>query len=178
MKIGVIADTHVPKAMPALPGRVREALRGADIILHVGDICNLATLQELEELTITMAVSGNRDDERVRKYVEPSRVVEFANRRIGMIHGHRGLLPELADAARAKLMGRPQDEGLYPYLLSQFPDVDCILFGHTHRPYAKVHRGILLFNPGSPAPGRSARPSVGLLNVSAKSISGRIIYLN
>ena len=178
MKIGVIADTHVPGGMPGLPRRVRDLFRNVDIILHVGDVCNLATLEELEEITITMAISGNRDDEIVRKYVEPSRVVEFANRRIGMIHGHRGLLPELSDALRAKLLGRPQDEGLHAYLLGQFSEVDCILFGHTHRPYAKVHQGILLFNPGSPLPGRSGRPSVGLLNVSPKSISGRIIYLS
>jgi len=102
MKIGVIADTHIPKAMPSLPPRVKSIFRGMDIILHAGDICDLATLEDLEEITITMAVSGNRDSPQVRKYVESSRVVEFANRRIGMIHGNRGGMVELFEASSLK----------------------------------------------------------------------------
>lgn len=182
MKIGVIADSHVSKAMPALPPRVKEIFRRVDIILHAGDICNLATLEELEEIAITMAVSGNRDDGTVRKYVEPSRVVEFANRRIGMIHGHRGMVIELLDLLHSKLTKQGRYEQLYAHLLRRFPDVDCIVFGHTHAPYVKVHvsgasRGVLLFNPGPASPGYGVRPSVGLLNVTEKSISGRIVYL-
>lgn len=177
MKIGVIADTHVPRATPSLPSRVRELFADMDIILHAGDICDLATLQALETITITMAVAGNRDDATVRRYVEPRRVVEFANRRIGMIHGHRGLLPELADAVQARLRGQPRYASLYSYLLMQFPDVDCIVFGHTHQPYCKVHNGILLFNPGSVAPGAGVRPTVGVLDMSGKSIVGRILHL-
>ena len=187
MKIGVIADTHIPDAMSSLPSRVTEVFRNMDIILHAGDICDLETLQELEEITITMAVSGNGDQEMVRRYVEPSRVVEFATRRIGMAHGHRGALVELADLVRFKLWGRPRYQGLYRHLLEQFPDVDCIIFGHTHQPYAKMHTGpsqggspsrsILLFNPGTVVSQQGSRPSVGILNVTEKSISGRIVYL-
>jgi hypothetical protein len=177
MKIGVIADTHIPKDMPKLPARVSRIFRGVDIILHAGDICDLATLQELEEITITMAVSGGDDSERVRTYVEPRRVVEFANRKIGMIHGNRGLLTEWLDAGRAWLLGQPRYASLYEHLLTQFSAIDCIVFGHTHRPYAKLHDGILLFNPGAVSPKYTSRPSVGILDVTEKSISGRIVYL-
>jgi len=177
MKIGVIADTHVPHVAPSLPPRVRELFADMDIILHAGDVCDLATLQALETITITMAVAGNRDDAMVRRYVEPRRIVDFANRRIGMIHGHRGLLPELADTAQARLRGRPRYAGLYDYLLAQFPDVDCIVFGHTHQPYCKVHNGILLFNPGTAAPIRGVCPTIGVLDMSGKSIVGRILHL-
>ena len=137
---------------------------------------NAATLEELEEITITMAVSGNRDDAMVRKYVEPKRVVEFANRRIGMIHGHRGGMNELLDLLQAKLLRRPRyGQQLYDYLLAQFSDVDCIIFGHTHQPYSGLHNGILLFNPGAVA--AAGKPSVGILDFTHRSISGRIFYL-
>ncbi len=177
MKIGVIADTHVPHATSALSPRVQELFADMDIILHAGDVCDLATLQALEKITITMAVAGNRDDAMVRRYVEPRRIVEFANRRIGMLHGHRGLLPELADALQARLRGRPRYAGLYDYLLAQFTDVDCIVFGHTHQPYCKMHDGVLLFNPGRAAPGLGVQPTVGVLDMSGKSIVGRILHL-
>lgn len=177
MKIGVIADTHIPQAMPHLPRRVRQVFRGVDIILHAGDICNIETLNELEEITITMAVSGNRDNDQVRKYVESRRVVEFANRKIGMIHGDRGVLGEAWFALRAALLGKSRYENLYSFLTDQFSEVDCIVFGHTHQPYAKMHNGVLLFNPGAVNGGPKTKPSVGMLTVSDKSISGRIIYL-
>jgi hypothetical protein len=178
MKIGVIADTHVPKAMPALPARVKEIFRDVDLILHAGDVCTLAVLNELEAITITMAVSGNRDDEMVRKYVESSRVVEFANRKIGMAHGHRGLINESLQALQSRLLGRPRYEQLYKLLSEQFPNVHCIVFGHTHQPYSKLHNGVLLFNPGAASPGYGVRPSVGILDMTPKSISGRILYLS
>lgn len=178
MKIGVIADTHVPEAMPALPARVKEIFRDVDLILHAGDVCTLAVLNELEEITITMAVSGNRDDQMVRKYVEPSRVVEFANRKIGMAHGHRGLMIESLEALKSRLFGRPRYERLYEALSGQFPNVHCIVFGHTHQPYSKLHNGVLLFNPGAASPGHGVRPSVGILDMTPKSISSRILYLS
>ena len=177
MKIGVIADTHIPDAAPRLPSRVKQVFRNMDIILHAGDICDLATLEELERITITMAVSGNRDNDQVRQYVEASRVVEFANRRIGMIHGNRSPLIEFVAMIQAKLLRKSRFRGLYDSLAARFPDVDCVVFGHTHQPYAKVHNGILLFNPGTIIASSIGRPSVGILNVTQKSITGRIVYI-
>lgn len=177
MKIGVIADTHIPDAAPELPFKIRQVFRNMDIILHAGDICDLPTLEELEAITITMAVSGNRDSDQVRQYVEPSRVVEFANRRIGMIHGDRSPIVELVALLQSKLSRRPRYQSLYESLPAKFPDVDCIVFGHTHQPYAKMHNGVLLFNPGTTIASRAGRASVGILNVTQKSITGRIVYL-
>ena len=38
MKIGLISDTHIPEAMPELPGQVRTVFAGVDLILHAGDL--------------------------------------------------------------------------------------------------------------------------------------------
>jgi putative phosphoesterase len=178
VKIGVVADTHIPDLMSSLPEQIEEVFRGLDLILHVGDICSLDTLQQLEDnLTITMAVAGERDSPEARRYLEDKKVVRFANRSIGMIHGHREERSGRWRALRRRLMGGSPREGLYKYVLEQFEGVDCIVFGHSHHPYVKVWNRVLLFNPGAVAPTRGLRPSVGILDVGERTISGRIVYL-
>jgi putative phosphoesterase len=179
MRIGVISDTHIPELMDRLPDSMHEVFQDLDIILHLGDICQLETLRELQNrFAITVAVHGEDDSPEVKQYIlEDKRVVEFGNRRIGMIHGYReGQKGFLASLKR--LFGSPEDD-YYDYLLSQFEGggVDCIVFGHTHKPYVKVHKGILLFNPGAAAPTTGNRPSVGFLEVSERTITGKIAYL-
>ena len=178
MKIGVIADTHVPRHQGCLPTKVQRAFAGVDIILHVGDVCTLDVLRQLQNsFTITLAVSGERDDQAVRQYLETRRVVEFANRRIGLIHGHatqpapwwRRLLDR--GTSRAEETVRQQ-------VLGAFEGVHCVVYGHTHRPYVKMHGSVLLFNPGPAAPIDGQRPSVGLLDMGGRTIIGRIIYLD
>lgn len=176
MKIGVIADTHISHQNWSLPARLRDVFAGVELILHLGDICELGVLRELQnEYTLTMAVYGECDDELVRRYLEAEKVVEFGRRRIGMIHGHR---PERAGllALLRRLLG-PPEEDLPGYLLSRFENVDCILFGHTHRPYNRLHGGVLLFNPGPAVELAGRPPSVGILEISNRAITGKIVPL-
>jgi putative phosphoesterase len=179
MRIGVISDTHIPELMTRLPDSMHEVFKDLDIILHLGDICQLETLRELQNrFAITFAVHGENDSPEVRQYIlEYKRVVEFGNRRIGMIHGYREEQKSfLKDLKR--FLGSKEDD-YHEYLLSQFEgeEVDCIAFGNTHKPYVKVHKGILLFNPGAAAPIPGNRPSVGILEVSERAITGKIVYL-
>lgn len=181
MRIGVIGCTHIPQAMPRLPEKIKSAFRGLDIILHVGDVTDIPTLKELENnFTITIAVSGEQDSAELKKYVEPKRVVEFANRRIGMIHGDQ-LLPAPTRGVVRRLQARfakpaPVTD-YYDLLLQQFDGVDAIIFGHTHRPYARVHQGVFLFNPGAASPMGERHASVGILEIEPRSISGRFVYV-
>jgi hypothetical protein len=41
-------------------------------------------------------------------------------------------------------------------------------------PYARIHEGVFLFNPGSINPYQSA-PSVGLLEIDGRGIRGRVL---
>ncbi len=181
MKIGVIGCTHIPQAMPALPEKIHQVFSGLDIILHVGDVTELNTLRELENnFTLTFAVAGEQDSAELKKYVEPKRVVEFTNRRIGMIHGHRDETPvERRWFARlsSRFKAKPPPIDPIRYVLDQFDAVDAIVCGHTHRPYARMHNGVFVFNPGAAAPMGGNRPCVGILDVQPRSISGRIVYL-
>jgi putative phosphoesterase len=180
MKIGVLSDTYLPGRAAELPARVHQAFRDLDILLHLGDITELPVLRELQErFTLTFAVAGERDSDDVRAYVEQSRVVSFGQRRIAMIHGHQ------FETQRARwrfslrrLLGlRPDYTALPAFLLNQFSDVDAIVFGHTYRPFVKMYGGVLLFNPGTTAPMRGYRSSVGILDMGDRTITGKIVYL-
>jgi hypothetical protein len=182
MKIGVVGDTHIPELSPLLPARLGEIFRDLDIILHVGDICELSVLEEFQEAhTLTFAVFGEADSKEVQQYLDEKRVVRFGDRRVGMIHGYQ--IEEWQKGTWSglqRLWGRRYEALSLPdFLLEQFAgeDVHAIVFGHTHRPYVRMHGGVLLFNPGSALPGPGRHPSVGILDIGARSITGRIVYL-
>jgi len=183
MKIGVIGDTHIPLLSPVLPARIGEVFRGLDIILHVGDICELYVLEEFQEThTLTFAVHGEDDSEKVQRYLDDRRVVRFGERGVAMIHGHQ--FEEEQQRARGSLrrfFGTQPIYGSLPeFLIAQFAaeeDVHAVVFGHTHEPYVHMHGGLLLFNPGSALPGPGRRPSVGILEIEERSITGKIVPL-
>jgi putative phosphoesterase len=139
-------------------------------------------LEEFQETyTLTFAVSGEDDSEDVKRYLDEKRVVRFGQRRVGMLHGHQFEAEPSSTLGRLRrLLGRRADPVTLPdFLIGQFADEDvhAILFGHTHCPYVRMHDGVLLFNPGSALPGPDLQPSVGILDVGERSITGRIAYL-
>jgi len=159
MKIGVISDTHLNISNDRLDEIIEDRFHDVDVILHAGDIVDLAVLDAFGGKEF-YAVSGNMDHAPVREIFPEKRVVEIEGRRIGMIHG----------------WGSPY--GLEEKILREFEDVDCIVYGHTHRAMNEVKDGVLLFNPGSPTDRRFAHHnSVGILDV-AEEIVGTIIYLD
>lgn len=67
MKIGVLADTHIPTKAKELPGRVIEGFKDVDLIIHAGDIVNRETLERLQEIAPLKAVAGNVDSHQLKK---------------------------------------------------------------------------------------------------------------
>jgi putative phosphoesterase len=61
MKIVAISDTHAPRRWKSCPPRVAGYLRGADLILHAGDVCTASVLDELAGFAPVHAVLGNND---------------------------------------------------------------------------------------------------------------------
>lgn len=174
MRIGVLADTHIPDKLNALPARVLELFSTVEIVLHAGDISSLELLQELQEkVSLTFPVYGENDPPEVRRLLQDSQVLEFGGRRIGLIHGHSQKRRGWRELINAKAFERRVQE----FVLSQFKDVDAIVYGYTHRAFAKTINGIFLFNPGSPIPNAPGGPSVGLLEITGRGISGKIMKL-
>ena len=63
MRIGVVADTHVPDRVGGLHPNLLQELRSrqVELILHAGDISAPAVLAELEQVAPVKAAFGNRD---------------------------------------------------------------------------------------------------------------------
>ncbi len=176
MKIGVIADTHIPDLRRSLPARVMEIFSSVEIVLHAGDITSLQVLQQLQEsVSLTFAVYGESDSPEVRTYLQESQVLEFGGLRVGLVHGNRELRGSWNERLAKLLRRDPYTPEFIHYILSRFSHVDAIVFGHTHVPYAKVHEGVFLFNPGSINPSYNTEPSVGLLEITSRGIRGRVL---
>lgn len=177
MKIGVLADTHVPDRRRSLPPSVLEVFSSVEIVLHAGDITHMGLLQQLQEqVSLTFAVCGERDERPVRTFLQEIQVLEFGGVRIGLIHGNRDSRTEFTEKLQAIFRPWTYTTAFFDYILSRFTNVDAIVFGHTHIPYAKIHNGVFLFNPGSLVP-RTGEPSVGMLEIDTRGIRGRIINL-
>ena len=125
MKIGVLSDTHskVKKAKSTLDMLIKN---GAEFIIHAGDICEYETLELLKNCGKRyIAVYGNND----------AHLVEF--------HNDYNLVQEpyyfkLADT-KFKLMH-------LPFYMN--PDVEVVIFGHTHEFHSEMKEGTLFLNPG------------------------------
>jgi len=161
MRIGVLSDTHIPRACPELPAEVLEAFRGADLILHAGDLVEVKVLHDLEKLAKTTAVYGNMDEPAVRRLLGEKEIIKVNGFAIGLIHGY---------GPTANLMN---------YVKSEFKDqVDVIVFGHSHVPVNETKNGILFFNAGSPTDKVFAKyNSYGILTVT-NEIKGEIIKID
>lgn len=163
MKIGVISDTHIPSVTDKLPDRVFAEFRGADLILHAGDLVSLSVLDSLGTLAKVEAVCGNMDHLDVCAALPAKRIVEAGKFRIGLTHG----------------FGAPG--GLLDWVKRQFADerVDAIVFGHSHHAMNEVIDGVLYFNPGTATDRRfSHELSIGMLDVDEQGVTGRIIPLS
>lgn len=178
--MGVIADTHVPDRAPRLHPKAIESFQRAGVtaILHAGDICVPAVLEELEHVAPVFAVHGNRD------WLLPD-LPQALNLRageleIGLTHGHGGWGRYLTDKLQYILHGYHL-ERYVSSLQELFPSTGIVVFGHTHRPVCEWVGGKLFFNPGSAGaanePDRTQR-SVGLIHVDRNGIiKGEVILL-
>ncbi len=139
MEIAIISDTHMPRGARRLPTRCVERLRDADLIIHAGDLIQLAVLRELQSMGEVAAVRGNVDDAAVRAVLPATRTVDVGGARIAILH----------DAGPAR--------GRLERLRARFPQARAVVFGHSHTPsHERAQDGFQIFNPGSPTERRRA----------------------
>jgi putative phosphoesterase len=161
MVIAILSDTHMPRGPRRLPDACVERVRGAGLLLHVGDLVDRGTLELLRTLGPPLvAVHGNVDDADVRAELPLERIVEVAGARIAMLH----------DAGPAA--------GRLDRMRHRFPDADVVLFGHSHLPLHEREGGFQLFNPGSPTERRRApRHTMGMAAVTDGAVTLELIDL-
>ncbi len=162
LRIGVLSDTHLPDSEDAqdfLLDLIETVLAPVDMILHAGDLV-AADLLSVFDAYPFHAVRGNMDP--VTAGVPLKKIINVGGFTIGMIHG----------------WGPPG--GLERRAYAEFSSVslDCLVYGHSHRPACYRHDGVLFFNPGSATDRRGMDyHSVGLLEIG-DDIQGTIIRLN
>lgn len=161
MKIGVISDTHIRSSAKLLPNIIYKEFDGVDMILHAGDILIEEVVIELETIAPVYAVAGNNDSYEMLYKYGSKRIIEANGKRIGLTHGTGGRRTFMN--AYAEFYGS---------------NVDCVVYGHSHKPHNEVIDGVLFFNPGSPISRRfEPRYSLGVLYVD-EEIRGKIIYFD
>lgn len=149
MNVVVLSDTHAPRRWKTCPPLVAEHLRGADLILHAGDVCVATVLDELAQYAPVHAVCGNNDGPDVVAWGAPETVeLDLAGLRVAMIH----------DSGQAT--------GRTARMRRRFPTADVVVFGHSHIPMDVTGDGVRIFNPGSPTDRRrQPHGTVGLWRI-------------
>jgi len=150
MRIGLIADTHNLLRPEAIG-----ALAGCGHIIHAGDVCGPAILEQLRRIAPVTAVRGNNDRGRWADALPAWETAEFGAVLVYVRHD----LSEIdIDPAAA---------GFH-----------VVVTGHSHRPAIETREGVLYVNPGSAGPRRFRLPvAVAALEISGNRISPRIIDL-
>lgn len=162
MIVAVISDTHLPRGTRRIPEACLERLRGADLVLHAGDVTAASVLDELEELGPPVhAVHGNMDDAALQERLPKTRVVDVGGLQIGMTHD---------PGPRA---GREER------LAARFPGCAAVVYGHTHEPQVARAGEVWILNPGSPTERRRAPwHSMLVLEVMQGSVEPELIPLS
>ena len=150
LQLVLMADTHLPRRARRLPDPVWRAVDAADVVVHAGDWVDVALLDELEHRAPrVIGVVGNNDGPELR-----ARLPEVARATLGGVR--LAVVHETGPARRRE-----------ERCATAFPDVDVLVFGHSHIPWdSRGPGGLRLLNPGSPTD-RRRQPHCTYLTATA-----------
>jgi uncharacterized protein len=154
MRVVVLSDTHAPRRWKSCPPAVAAELRGADEILHAGDVCTAEVLYELSGYAPVRAVAGNNDGPDVAAWgAAPTLEFGLGGLSVAMIH----------DSGQAA--------GRLKRLRRLFPAADLVVFGHSHIPWDESDGRLRIINPGSPTDRRrQPHGTIGVLRIEGGSL--------
>ncbi|MEV5959585.1 metallophosphoesterase [Streptomyces sp. NPDC051987] len=149
MRLLLTSDTHLSKRAKRLPDQLLAEIPHADVVLHAGDWVDEATLDLLESRSRRLlAVYGNNDGPGLRARLPEVASADLGGLRFGVIH----------DTGPA--------QGREARCAARFPDLDVLVFGHSHIPWdTTAPGGLRLLNPGSPTD-RRRQPHCTYLTVT------------
>lgn len=129
----LISDTHIPGRARRLPDALLRAADNADLVIHAGDWVAATVLDELEQHSDVLGVWGNNDAADLRDRLPEVAELTIEGLRFAVVH-------ETGQARGRELR-----------MDAAYPEVDVLVFGHSHIPWDTVTpRGMRLLNPGSP----------------------------
>jgi putative phosphoesterase len=159
VRIGIVSDTHNQLRNCARIVEIFDAA-GVERIVHTGDITQAKTLRVLSRARAPFhGVFGNNDLERTSLeracgelgmcFVDPPLRVEWAGRRIAVVHDPLELDEELLQGS------------------------DVAIHGHDHRLRIERMSGTLVLNPGESAGHMTGHNAVGILDLTALDVEIR-----
>lgn len=130
----LLSDTHLPKRAKDLPAGLWDDIDAADLVVHAGDWVDLATLDTVAGRSRWfVGVRGNNDGPEFDDRLPLEARFTVEDLRFAAVHETGAATGRERRAAAA------------------FPDVDVLVFGHSHIPWDSVaDTGLRLLNPGSP----------------------------
>jgi uncharacterized protein len=148
--VGVISDTH-----GLLRPEAVAALKGADLIIHAGDVGGPDVIDELRKLAPTFVIRGNIDTAHWADALPMTAHVEAGGLLFHVLHN----IAEL-----------DLDPGPVGYA--------AVVYGHSHQPSIETREGVLFLNPGSAGPRRFKLPvSIARVRVSGQKLRPEIVEL-
>jgi len=161
VRLLLIADTHLPTRARDLPGQVWDEVDDADLVVHAGDWVSLDLLNRLEVRSRSLlACWGNNDGPELR-----ARLPEVAR---ATVEGVRLAVVHETGARAGREVRADRDH----------PDVDVLVFGHSHIPWDTVTpAGMRLLNPGSPTD-RRRQPTCTFMTAELSAGSLRDVRLH
>ena len=162
--MGAISDTHVSATGGRRPlDPVFEFFRraGVGLILHAGDVGHSSLIEKLGAIAPVEAVRGNADPLDLIETLPDHVRIDVGSRMLLLLHGHHGKTALKAARAAAS------------------PEIDLIVFGHSHRPLIDREGSTILFNPGSPTERRwNPHFGIGLVRISDAAIEPELILFD
>ncbi len=157
IRAGVLSDTHLTRIDDHFRRLVRRCFHDCDVIIHAGDITDLPVLEAFAGKTV-YAVHGNMCQARVvDRYPEQ------------LLFTINGFTVALAHGAR---LGQDIGQSLW----NLFPEADCLIYGHTHRPLCQRYGKVLMLNPGSfQTTGRYGAPGTYAVLEAGDELRARIL---
>ena len=151
MRLLLLADTHVPRRAKALPAAVWDEIDRADVVVHAGDWVEASLVDAIEARGRLIGCYGNNDGPEIRARLPEVARAELESVRVAVVH-ETG-----ASTGRDERMA------------AAYPDVDLLVFGHSHIPWdTTAPTGLRLLNPGSPTD-RRRQPHCTYMTVTVES---------
>lgn len=159
IRAGVLSDTHLHYPDDLFIQRVQHCFRSCEVIIHAGDLTSLSVLEAFQGKAVH-AVCGNMCDSEVRSRFPEQTLFPIGRFTIGLTHGAN--------------LGSNIEDALWRI----FPEANCVIFGHTHRPLCRRYGTTFFLNPGSfRSTGRYGAPGTFALLEAGDELSARILEI-